>query len=161
MLSCVQLFVAPWTVAHQASLSFTISQSLLKLTFIESDLIEVTKHCLVGQTRLTAIFLRRLQLSHYSQAVLLERAHRGPHAILPGTGFRNQAHLPLAPLTYRRRPAYSDLSPAVRNVCRVQTWSHPQYTPLLRSQPVSGTDQQANICHHGGIPVPLQNQTCD
>ena len=30
-LSHVWLFVSPWTAAHQASLSFTISQSLLKL----------------------------------------------------------------------------------------------------------------------------------
>jgi len=35
-LSCVWLFVMPWTIAHQASSSFTISWSLLKLTFIES-----------------------------------------------------------------------------------------------------------------------------
>ena len=34
-LSCVQLFVTPWTAAHQASLSFTMSQSLLKLMSIE------------------------------------------------------------------------------------------------------------------------------
>ena len=32
----VQLFVIPWTAAHQASLSITISQSLLKLMSIES-----------------------------------------------------------------------------------------------------------------------------
>ena len=35
-LSCVQLFATPWTAACQASLSFTISQSLLKLLSIES-----------------------------------------------------------------------------------------------------------------------------
>ena len=35
-LSCVRLFVTPWTAAHQASLSITNSQSLLKLTWIES-----------------------------------------------------------------------------------------------------------------------------
>ena len=35
-LSCVQLFATPWTAAHQASLSFTISWSLLKLISIES-----------------------------------------------------------------------------------------------------------------------------
>ena len=35
-LSCVQLFVTPWTVARQASLSITNSQSLLKLTSIKS-----------------------------------------------------------------------------------------------------------------------------
>ena len=34
-LSCVQLFVTPWTAAHQAFLSFTISQSFLKLMSIE------------------------------------------------------------------------------------------------------------------------------
>ena len=34
-LSRVQLFATPWTAAHQASLSFTISQSLLKLASIE------------------------------------------------------------------------------------------------------------------------------
>ena len=35
-LSCVRLFVTPWTAACQASLSFTISQSLLKLMSLES-----------------------------------------------------------------------------------------------------------------------------
>ena len=35
-LSRVQLFATPWTAAHQASLSFTISQSLLRLMSIES-----------------------------------------------------------------------------------------------------------------------------
>ena len=36
LLSHVQLFVTPWTAACQASLSFTISRSLLKLMSIES-----------------------------------------------------------------------------------------------------------------------------
>ena len=36
LLNQVQLFSTPWTVAHQASLSFITSQSLLKLMFIES-----------------------------------------------------------------------------------------------------------------------------
>ena len=36
LLSCVQLFVTPWTAAHQASLSITNSRSLLRLTSIES-----------------------------------------------------------------------------------------------------------------------------
>ena len=35
-LSCVQLFRTPWTAACQASLSFTIFRSLLKLMSIES-----------------------------------------------------------------------------------------------------------------------------
>ena len=36
LLSCVQLFMIPWMAASQASLSFTTSQSLLKLKSIES-----------------------------------------------------------------------------------------------------------------------------
>ena len=35
-LSCVWLFATPWTAAFQTSLSFTISQSLIKLMSIES-----------------------------------------------------------------------------------------------------------------------------
>ena len=36
LLSCVRLFVTPWTATHQASLSITNSQSLPKLMSIES-----------------------------------------------------------------------------------------------------------------------------
>ena len=35
LLSCVRLFATPWIAAHQASLSFTISWSLLKLMSVE------------------------------------------------------------------------------------------------------------------------------
>ena len=35
-LSCVRLFATPWITAYQASLSFTVSQSLLKLMSIVS-----------------------------------------------------------------------------------------------------------------------------
>ena len=34
-LSCIWLFGTPWTAAHQASLSFSVSWSLLKLTSID------------------------------------------------------------------------------------------------------------------------------
>ena len=44
-LSRVQLFVNPWTAAHQASLSFTIAQSLLKLMSIESMML--SKHLIL------------------------------------------------------------------------------------------------------------------
>ena len=36
LLSHVQLFVTPWTAAHQASLSFTVYWSLLKLMSVDS-----------------------------------------------------------------------------------------------------------------------------
>ena len=48
-LSCVPLVGTPWTAAHQASLSFTISQSLLKLMSIES-VMNQTKKLLRGRS---------------------------------------------------------------------------------------------------------------
>ena len=39
-LKRVRLFVTPWTAAHQSSLSFTISPSVLKLTSTESVMLE-------------------------------------------------------------------------------------------------------------------------
>ena len=42
LLSHIQLFAAPWTAVHQASLSFTISQSLLICMSFES--VMVSKH---------------------------------------------------------------------------------------------------------------------
>ena len=44
-LSRVQLFVSPWTAARQASLSFTISQSLFKLISIE--LVMLSNHLIL------------------------------------------------------------------------------------------------------------------
>ena len=39
LLSHVRLFETPWTAAHQASLSFTISQTLLRFMSIESNML--------------------------------------------------------------------------------------------------------------------------
>ena len=46
LLSRVQPFATPWTAAHQAFLSFTISQSLLKLMSIES--VMPSNHLILG-----------------------------------------------------------------------------------------------------------------
>ena len=45
LLSCVWLFATTWTTAHQASLSITNSQSLLKLMSIE--LVMLSKHLIL------------------------------------------------------------------------------------------------------------------
>ena len=45
-LRLVQLFATPWTAARQASLSFTISQSLLKLMSVE--LVMPSSHLILG-----------------------------------------------------------------------------------------------------------------
>ena len=44
-LNHVQLFVTPWTAAHQASPSFTISQSLLK--FLSIELVMLSNHLIL------------------------------------------------------------------------------------------------------------------
>ena len=55
-LSRVQLFVTPWTAAHQASLSFTISQIMLKLMSIE--LVMPSNHLILCPLLLPLIFPR-------------------------------------------------------------------------------------------------------
>ena len=56
-LSCVQLFVTPWTAPCQASLSFTISLSLFKLMSIE--LVMPSNHLVLScPLLLTSIFPR-------------------------------------------------------------------------------------------------------
>ena len=53
-LSCVGLFVTPWTAACQASLSITNSQSLLKLKSIES--VMPSNHLILCHPLLPSIF---------------------------------------------------------------------------------------------------------
>ena len=45
LLSCVQLFVIPWTTARQAPLSSTISQSLLK--FMSTEPVMLSNHLIL------------------------------------------------------------------------------------------------------------------
>ena len=45
LLSHIWLFAPPWNIAHQASLSFTISLSLLKLTSIVGDANHLILYC--------------------------------------------------------------------------------------------------------------------
>ena len=45
LLSRVRLFVTPWTAAHQASLSFTVSWSLLKLE--STELVTPSNHLIL------------------------------------------------------------------------------------------------------------------
>ena len=58
LLSRVQLFVFPWTTACQASLSFTISQSLPKLMSIDLVMLEAWSAVIHGVAK------RRTRLSN-------------------------------------------------------------------------------------------------
>ena len=69
-LSHVQLFAAPWMAAHQASLSFSISQSLLTLMSTES--VMASSHLIICHSRWRRL-LRVLWTSRRSnQSVLKE-----------------------------------------------------------------------------------------
>ena len=48
LLSCVQLFVTPWTAAHWASLTFTVFPSFLRFMAIES--VMLTNHLILCPT---------------------------------------------------------------------------------------------------------------
>ena len=71
MLSCVQPFETPWTAACQASLSFTISQNLLKLMSIES--------VMLSSPMLLLLLLLISRFSHVRLCVTPEMAaHQAP-----------------------------------------------------------------------------------
>ena len=59
-LSHVGLFATPWTAAHQASLSITISQSLLKFMSIES--VMLSNHVLTYVILATTPWVKNLLL---------------------------------------------------------------------------------------------------
>ena len=63
-LSCVGLLATPWTAAHQASLSITNSQSLIKLMSIE--LVMTSNHLILCHQHLSAASLATLSqfISH-------------------------------------------------------------------------------------------------
>ena len=77
-LSCVQLIVTPWTAAHQASLSFTISWSLLKLICI--DLVMPSNHLVLccPLLLLPSIFPNIRVFSYESAVALLAFIPLGP-----------------------------------------------------------------------------------
>ena len=74
-LSCVLLFAATWTAARQASLSFTISWSLLRLTSIESAML--SKHLILCCPLLLPSVFRVFQYRSLFQRV------RAPHIRWP------------------------------------------------------------------------------
>ena len=76
LLNHVWIFETPWTVAHQASLSFTVSQSLLKLMSI--DLVMPSNHLILCHPFLLLpsifpsirVFFKRVGPSHQVAKVL-------------------------------------------------------------------------------------------
>ena len=71
----------PWTVACQASLSFTISQSLLRLMSIES--VTLSNHF---------ISMLLLQISRFSHVLLCATPETAAHQAPPSLGFSRQEH---------------------------------------------------------------------
>ena len=69
-LSFVPLFVTPWTTTHQASLSFTIFQSLLKLMSIKS--VMPSNHLILCRTLLllSSIFPNIMVFSNESALLI-------------------------------------------------------------------------------------------
>ena len=67
LLSHVQLFATPWTVAHQASLSFTVSWSLLKL--MSTELVMLFNHLVLCHPLLLPLIFPSIRV--FSNALAL------------------------------------------------------------------------------------------
>ena len=75
-LSSVRVFVTPWTAAHQASLSFTVFRSLLKLMSIElvmlSNHLILCHHLVLLLSVFTSIRVFSSELALYIVSKVLE-----------------------------------------------------------------------------------------
>ena len=60
-LSCVELFATPWTAAHKASPSFTISWSLLKLKLLSIESVIPSRHLILSPPSPPALKLSQHQ----------------------------------------------------------------------------------------------------
>ena len=67
LVSHIQLFAIPWTAACQASLSFTVSQNLLKFMYIESA---------IWQARLTCLFHGCLSFEFQKKTFCLHKGRK-------------------------------------------------------------------------------------
>ena len=99
LLSHVQLFVNPWTATHHASLSFTISQSFLKLMSIQ--LVMPSNHLILCHPLLLPsifpsirVFSNESALNKSLLLLLLSRFSRVRLCATPETA-AHQAPLPL------------------------------------------------------------------
>ena len=83
LLSCVWLFVTPWAATHQASLSFTISWSLLKLMSIE--LVMASNHLMLCLPFLLMLSIFPSIRDFFNESVLIP-------GNVPGTCSKNLNH---------------------------------------------------------------------
>ena len=67
LVSHIQLFAIPWTAACQASLSFTVSQNLLKFMYIASA---------IWQARLTRLFHSCLSFEFQKKTFCLHKGRK-------------------------------------------------------------------------------------
>ena len=75
-LSHVQLFVTPWTAAHQAPLSSTISQSLLN--FMSTELVMPSNHFILCHP-----FSFCLQYFQHQDLFWVKSSHQMPNVLKP------------------------------------------------------------------------------
>ena len=87
-LSLLQLFVTPWTTAHQAHLSFTISWSLLR--FMSIDLVMLSNHLILWCT-----LLLLPALGHFSMSQLFAWGGQSIGALTSVLPMNTQSWFPL------------------------------------------------------------------
>ena len=73
--SHVRLFATPWTAAHQASLSFTISRSLLKFMSVESEM--PFNHCILCRPLKLALHIRWPKYWNFTFRISLSNEYSG------------------------------------------------------------------------------------
>ena len=113
MLSCIWLFAMPWTAAHQASLSFTISQSILK--FMSIELVMPSNHfILCCPLLLLPLIFPRIRV--FSNDFTNSKIISGLYFLIGGVHYKKWREYPDARGDWRQQKRTTDDS--------VVTWHH-------------------------------------
>ena len=135
-LSCVQLFVTPWTATHQASLSFTISWSLLKFLSIRS--VMLSNHLILWHPLLLPSIFSSIMVFSMSWLFTSSVLSIGPSASASVKGLMNE----YSGLIYFRIDWFDLL--AIQGTSRVFSSTTIQKHQFLGSEPFLSSN--SHIC---------------
>ena len=149
--SHIWLFTTPCTSAHQPCLFFTISQSLLKLTYIEL----VMHPTILSSLILFSSWFQSFQHQPLFKSVFTFSSVQLSHSVVSNS-------LRIHGLQYTRYPCPSPTPRVYSNSCSLNQWYHSTsvvpFCSHLQSFPASGFFQMSQFFASGGQVLEFQLQ---
>ena len=151
LLSCVQVFATPWTAEHQAYLSITNSQSLLKLMSIES--VMSSNHLILCHPLLLLSSIFPCIRVFSNEPVIHISSVQFSHSVMSASLWPHGLHHTRLPCPWPTPGSYP-------NSCQLSQWCHPPisssvipFSSHLQSFPASGSFPMSRFFASGGQSI--------